>query len=117
MKYSKEDKNAQVESEYEYEIEEYSQDTRTFTLESNKKLPEEVVERVYYYECGINDSDVGNVHDITEDVYEALEEEGYDIDSEDFKDLKVYTQFTGTGYGDDTQIDSSGDFFELNMDD
>ena len=32
----------------EYEVEEYSQDTRTFTVESNKKLPEEVVERVYY---------------------------------------------------------------------
>ena len=117
MKYSKEDKNAQVESEYEYEVEEYSQDVRSFTVESNKKLPQEIVERVYYSTCGLNDSDVGITEEITEEVYEALEEEGYDIDSEDFKDLKVYTQFTGTGYGDDTQIDSSGDFFELNMDD
>ena len=97
---------------YEYEVEEYSQDTRTFTVESNKKLPEEVVERVYYYECGLNDSDVGNVHDITEDVYDVLKDEGYDIDHKNFKGLKVTTHFTGTGYGDDCQVDSSGDFFD-----
>ena len=98
-------------SNYEYEVEEYSQDTRTFTLESNKKLPQEVVERVYYSECGLNDSDVGNVHDITEEVRDALKDEGYDT-TEDFKGLKATTQFTGTGFGDDCQVDSSGDFLE-----
>ena len=99
-------------SNYEYEVEEYSADTRTFTLESNKKLPQEVVERVYYYECGLNDSDVGNVHDITEDVYDVLKDEGYDTNTEDFKGLKATTQFTGTGFGDDCQVDSSGDFLD-----
>jgi len=98
---------------YEYEVEEYSQDTRTFTLESNKKLSQEVVETVYYYECGLNDSDVGNVHDITGEVYAVLKDKGYDIDHKNFKGLKVTTQFTGTGFGDDCQVDSSGDFFEL----
>ena len=100
-------------SNYEYEVEEYSQDVRTFTVESNKKLPQEVVERVYYYGCGLNDSDVGNVHDITEYVYDFLKYEGYDTNTEDFKGLKVTTQFTGTEFGDDCQVDSSGEFFEL----
>jgi hypothetical protein len=97
----------------EYEVEEYSQDTRTFTVESNKKLPQEVVERIYYYKCGLNDKDVEVEHDITEDVYGVLKDEGYNIDHKNFKGLKVTTQFTGTEFGDDCQVDSSGDFFEL----
>lgn len=114
MKYPKEDKNAQVKKlEYEYEVEEYSNDTRTFTVESNKKLPQDVTESVYWQECELEGKDVGIEHDITEYVYESLESLGYDKDHEDFKKLKVITKFTGTGFGDDTQIDSSGDFFEL----
>ena len=100
-------------NKYEYEVEEYSQDVRSFTVESNKKLPQEVVERVYYLTCGLNDSDVGITEELTEEVYDVLKDEGYDTNTEDFKGLKVTTQFTGSGFGDDCQVDSSGDFFEL----
>ena len=96
---------------YEYEVEEYSQDTRTFTLESNKKLPEEVVERVYWQEVGLNDSDVDIEHDITSYVYECLDSLNYNKKFS-FNGLKVTTRFTGTGFGDDCQVDSSGDFLE-----
>ena len=100
-------------NKYEYEVDEYSQDTRSFTLESNKKLPQEVVERIYYYKCGLNDKDVEVEHDITEDVYGVLKDKGYDTNTKDFKKLKVFTKFTGTEFGDDSQVESSGEFFEL----
>ena len=100
-------------SNYEYEVDEYSQDTRSFTLESNKKLPQEVVERIYYYKCGLNNKDVEVEHDITEDVYGVLKDKGYDTNTKDFKKLKVFTKFTGTEFGDDSQVESSGEFFEL----
>ena len=96
----------------EYEVEEYSQDTRTFTVESNKKLPQEVVERIYYYKCGLNDKDVEVEHDITEDVYGVLKDKGYDTNTKDFKKLKVFTKFTGTEFGDDSEVESSGEFLE-----
>ena len=95
----------------EYEVEEYSQDTRTFTLESNKKLPQEVVERVYYSKCGLSNRDVDVEHDITEDVYNILEDyDWYDINAEEFNGLKVTTRFAGTEYGDNSEVESSGEF-------
>jgi hypothetical protein len=104
-------------SNYEYEVEEYSQDTRTFTLESNKKLPQEVVERVYYSKCGLNDSDVDIEHDITEDVYNVLEDYIYcehsscdSLTAKDFEGLKVTTRFAGTVHGDNSEVESSGEF-------
>ena len=100
-------------SNYEYEVEEYSQDTRMFTLESNKKLPQDVVDRVYYSECGLCHVDVDIEHDITGEVYNVLKDEGYDTNTEDFKGLKVTTRFSGTVYGDNGEVDSSGEFFEL----
>ena len=98
---------------YEYEVEEYSQDTRTFTVESNRKLPQKVIESVYWQEVGLNDSDVDIEHDITLYVFECLDSLNYNRADEHFNGLKVTTRFTGTGIGDDCQVDSSGDFFEL----
>jgi len=116
-------------SDYEYEVEEYSQDTRTFTVNSNKKLPQDVVDTVYYCITQhhrrkhfllphnvLNDSDANKEHDITQEVYDVLKNKGYDTDHEDFKELKVITIFTGTEYGDNSQVESSGDFFELEED-
>ena len=99
-------------SNYEYEVEEYSQDTRTFTLESNKKLPQDVVDRVYYSECGLCHVDVDIEHDITGEVYTVLKDKGYDTNTEDFKGLKVTTRFSGTVYGDNGEVESSGEFFD-----
>tara|TARA_R100000306_G_C4309052_1_gene109176 strand:+ start:130 stop:486 length:357 start_codon:yes stop_codon:yes gene_type:complete len=98
-------------SNYEYEVDEYSQDTRSFTLKSNMKLPQDVVDRAYYVDCGINDSDKEVEHDITKEVYDLLKSD-VDRDHEDFKGLKVTTRFTDTIYGDDSVVESSGEFLE-----
>ena len=100
-----------VKGEHTYEIQEYSQDTRSFEVISNVKLPEEVIEAVYYVR--VESFDVGDEcreHDITEEVQEELRNSGYK--TKDFKDLKVIAMYTGTDYGDDCQIDVEGDFYE-----
>lgn len=98
-------------SNYEYEVNEYSQDTKSFTLESNMKLPQDVVDRAYYVDCGINDSDKEVEHDITKEVYDLLKSD-VDRNHEDFKGLKVTTRFIGTYYGDNSVVESSGEFFD-----
>jgi len=103
-------------SEYNYKVEEYSQDARYFTVKSNMKLPREVVRSVYYIMCGLEIKDEGIEHDITEDTLGYIEESekllGLDLDLKDFEGLMVSTKFNELEYGEDTQINSSGDFLE-----
>jgi len=94
---------------YTYNIDETSQDTRNFEIDSNKKLPQDIVESVYR-EISFK---VNATENITKDTLEFLKEEGYDINHEDFKGLKVTGTFTGTYYGDDSEIESGGEFFVL----
>ena len=67
---------------YKYKVEEYSQDTRNFIIESNVELDEEEIS-----ECVSNAS--FNEHSKT----------GLEINGS-----KVYIQFKGTSYGEDSQI-------------
>ena len=101
--------------EYTYEIQEYSQDTRIFTVESNRKLPQNVIESVYWHEAGLNDSDVDIQHDITLYVLECLDSLNYNRADEHFNGLKVTTRFTGTDIGDDCQVNVEGDFYEKDI--
>ena len=94
---------------YTYNVDETSQDTRNFEIDSNKKLPQDIVESVYR-EISFK---VNATENITKDTLEFLKEEGYDINHEDFKGLKVTGTFTGTYYGDDSEIESGGEFFVL----
>tara|TARA_R110001592_G_scaffold85133_1_gene251417 strand:+ start:244 stop:489 length:246 start_codon:yes stop_codon:yes gene_type:complete len=76
--------------EYEYTIEEWSQDTRKWTLRTDKKLKKTELEEIYS-----KDSDFDN--------------EG---DEEVLSDVSNNTTFTfdGTSYGDDCQVEYFGDF-------
>jgi hypothetical protein len=100
---------ARMSKNYTYNIDETSQDTRNFEIDSNKKLPQDIVESVYR-EISFK---VNEVRDITKDTLHFLEEEGFDVNHQDFKGLKVTGTFTGTYYGDDSQIESGGEFFVL----
>ncbi len=94
---------------YTYNVDETSQDTRNFEIDSNKKLPQGIVESVYR-EISFK---VDEVRDITEYTLHFLKEEGFNVNHQDFKGLKVTGTFTGTDYGDDSQIESDGEFFVL----
>jgi hypothetical protein len=70
---------------YKYEVEEYSQDTRSFFVESDIELTHDEIN-----ECVSNASFNENTKTGTE-----------------IKGHKVYTQYTGTDFGDDCQINIS----------
>jgi hypothetical protein len=71
---------------YKYEVEEYSQDTRNFFVESDIKL----------------------THDeITECVSNASRFNEHTKIGREIKGCKVYTQYTGTDFGDDCQVNIS----------
>jgi len=98
---------------YTWTVEEQSIDVRMFTVSSNKKLPEGVIDQTYF---GVGEFAEGTSADITADVLEWLKNNGYDVDDADFKGLKVETYFGGTEYGDDCQLSISGDeFFEQGL--
>ena len=83
---------------YSYDIEEYSQDTRMYTVESNYKLPEEVVDELYRESDPIE----GTITHLTEEAYDLLKDHGEDI--KDYPNLNVTCHFGGTEYGDDCQV-------------
>jgi hypothetical protein len=70
---------------YKYEVEEYSQDTRSFFVESDIELTHDEIN-----ECVSNAS-------FNEHTKTATEIKGH----------KVYTQYTGTDFGDDCQREIS----------
>ena len=104
------------ENEYVYNIEEYSQDVRHYQITSNVKLTDEEVRSVY----------------LESDSYDLVEstrkKEGHSLDTfnnlttyvdwsnERFTDdellnkIKIWGVFQGTEYGDDCQVDITGEF-------
>ena len=70
---------------YKYEVEEYSQDTRSFFVESDIELNHDEI-----VQCISNAT-------FNENTKTGLEIKGH----------KTYTQYTGTDFGDDCQINIS----------
>ena len=90
--------------EYVYEIEEYSQDVRRYQITSNVKL---------------TDEEFRNVYGETWIPYSYKNLTGYvDWSNERFTDdeilnkIKIVGIYNGTEYGDDCQVDVTGDFEE-----
>ena len=88
-----------------YWVEEWSQDTRHFNIDSNHELDLSILEATYWHGVGSYDNK-GHAEDITEQVVMEMEFRGYETIP---KDLKVTVKFTGTEYGDDSQT-CSGEF-------
>ena len=86
---------------YTYEIEEYSQDTRHYTVESEVKLTEDQINKAYC-EVGFKDGDVNEftLGDIDDDVFLPKNK----------SNIKV--TFLFTEYGDDSQVNIDGDDIE-----
>ena len=83
---------------YTYTISEYSQDTRTWELSSDVKLTEEWINDNLGELCDVNQSTPSlSIHRNKD------EDRGITIGK-----LEVY--YSGTEYGEDTQVDISGDF-------
>jgi hypothetical protein len=74
---------------YVYEVEEYSQDSRNYIIESNVKLTEEQINETY---CEVD----------LVDGYTST----FDLDT----NTNVTVTFEGTEYGDDSQVNITGDY-------
>ncbi len=88
--------------DYEYEVEEYSQDTRQYRIECNTKLTREQLTELQNLAFG-------------NPAGEEVEYQLSDIDTEvegQSQDEKVLITFLGIDYGDDAQINISGDVLE-----
>ena len=88
-----------------YWVEEWSQDTRRFEIDSNYELDSHILESTYWHGVGMYD-EKADAEDITEEVIEEMKRMDYKTIP---SDLKVTVKFTGTEYGDDTQT-CSGEF-------
>ena len=84
---------------YLYDIQESSFDSRMYTITSNHKLPEEVVDELY------RESDLieGTITHLSEIAYDLLKDYGFKI--KDYPNLNVTCHFSGVEYGDDCQVD------------
>ena len=100
------------ENEYVYNIEEYSQDVRAYQITSNVKLTYEEVMNSYMESDsynrvkahrGFKDS-CNNLSKLIDWSNERFT--NHQID----KQIKVYGVFKGTNYGDDCQVDITGEF-------
>jgi len=99
---------------YVYNIEEYSQDVRHYQITSNVKLTEDEVRSVYSESDSINNSKDYRIEKKLES-YEGIQDY-IDWSDERFTDdellnkIKVVGVFKGTKYGDDCQVDITGEF-------
>tara|TARA_R100000353_G_C6377863_1_gene161009 strand:- start:167 stop:472 length:306 start_codon:yes stop_codon:yes gene_type:complete len=93
--------------EYVYEVEEYSQDTRHYEVTSNVKLTEYELQQIY------GEVDINKSGDTTNDLqkYISWEDKRFSDDEIENK-VKVSVKFNGTEYGDDCQVDTTGEFEE-----
>tara|TARA_R100000781_G_scaffold114863_1_gene87316 strand:- start:3842 stop:4135 length:294 start_codon:yes stop_codon:yes gene_type:complete len=89
-------------NEYVYDIEEYSQDTRHYKLVSNVKLTYEEI-RSIYSETGYDISVEDNLT-----AYVNWSDERF-TDDELLNKIKICGVFKGTEYGDDCQLDITGE--------
>ena len=88
--------------DYEYEVEEYSQDARQYRIECNTKLTREQLTELQNLAFG-------------NPAGEEVEYQLSDIDTEvegQSQDEKVLITFLGIDYGDDAQINISGGVLE-----
>tara|TARA_R110000782_G_scaffold53768_1_gene114164 strand:- start:164 stop:484 length:321 start_codon:yes stop_codon:yes gene_type:complete len=97
--------------EYVYDIEEYSQDVRCYQITSTVKLTEDEVRSVYQ-ESDVNITVESNLtgwcrSDLT--GYIEWCDERF-TDDEILKKIKIGCVFKGTEYGDDCQLDITGEF-------
>ena len=91
------------ENEYVYNIEEYSQDVSHYQITSNVKLTDEEVRNVY------QESDANKVTESNLANYVDWSNERF-TDDEILNKIKVIGLFKGTEYGDDCQLDITGEF-------
>ena len=91
------------EKEYVYDVEEYSQDVRRYQVTSNVKLTDEEVRSVYQDSDDDEDteSNLANYVDWSEERF---------TDDEILNKIKIVGICDGTEYGDDCQVDITGDF-------
>tara|TARA_S200002703_G_scaffold42088_1_gene36446 strand:- start:188 stop:475 length:288 start_codon:yes stop_codon:yes gene_type:complete len=88
--------------DYEYEVEEYSQDARQYRIECNVKLTKEQLTELQNLCFG---NKVGVEVELTlADIETEVEGQS--------QDEKVLVTFLGIDYGDDSQINISGDVLE-----
>ena len=92
--------------EYVYNVEEYSQDVRRYQITSNVKLTDEEVRSVY------QESDANKVTKSNLVNYVDWEDERF-TDDEILNKIKIVSIYNGTHYGDDCQVDITGDFEEV----
>ena len=98
---------------YVYNIEEYSQDVRRYQITSNVKLTEEEVRSVYSESDSINnlqDSRIEKELESYKGIQDYIEwsDERF-TDDEILNKIKVVGFFKGTEYGDDCQLDITGE--------
>ena len=91
----------QQKTKYKYTITEYSQDTRTWEITSDVKLTEEFITDNQGEFCDVGQS----TNSLS--IHRNIEDEDREITID-----KIEVAFTGTDYGDDTQVDIDGDFAE-----
>jgi hypothetical protein len=86
---------------YTYEVEEYSQDSRHYTIESEIKLTEEQITKAYC-EVGLKEGDENEftLADIDDEVLTPENK------------IKINVSFNYVDYGDDAQINITGDLEE-----
>ena len=91
--------------EYVYKIEEYSQDVRRYEITSNVKLTDEEVRDVYteIYENEVTKCNLTGYVDWSNERF---------TDDEILNKIKIVGIYNGTEYGDDCQVDVTGDFEE-----
>jgi len=87
---------------YEYEVEEYSQDTRQYRIECNTKLTREQLTELQNLAFG---------NQAGEEVEYQLSDINTEVEGQS-QDEKVLVTFLGIDYGDDSQINISGDVLE-----
>ena len=89
--------------EYVYDVEEYSQDVRRYQITSNVKLTDEEVRNVYLEadDDKVTESNLVNYVDWSDERF---------TDDEILNKIKIVGIFDGTEYGDDCQVDITGEF-------
>ena len=92
------------EKEYVYDVEEYSQDVRHYQITSNVKLTDEEVRSVYLESDEDNSKNKDNLTG-----YVDWSDERF-TDDEILHKIDIVGIYEGTEYGDDCQVDITGDF-------
>ena len=89
--------------EYVYDVEEYSQDTRRYQITSNVKLTDEEVRNAY----AEIEAEKNNKFNLA--LHLDWSNERF-TDDEILNKIKIVSIYDGIEYGDDCQVDITGDF-------